>query len=218
MTKDIIILGTGGNCIDILDSINEINMLKATYNVLGFLDDDQTNHGKSIHGKQILGGLSDTSLFPDAFFVNGIGSEYNFYHKNKIINKTMLPIGRFETIIHPTASVSKMSSIGNGTVIFQNVTIASGVTIGNHVIILPNSVISHDDTIGDYCCIAGGACISGGCSIGDSVYVGTNAAIRGNLSIGSESLIGMGAVVISNVPDNTVVAGCPAYKLRSTHG
>ncbi|MBI9080375.1 MAG: acetyltransferase [Pseudodesulfovibrio sp.] len=216
MVKDIIILGTGGNSIDILDSINEINRIDTTYNVLGFLDDDLSSQGKSIQGKPILGTLSDAKRFANTFFVNGIGSEYNFYHKKTIIGKTILSTDRFETIIHPTASVSKMSTIGRGTVVFQNVTVASGVTIGNHVIILPNSVISHDNLIGDYCCIAGGSCISGACSIGHSVYIGTNASIRSNLTVGSECLVGMGAVVIRDVLDNTVVIGCPAYVLRKT--
>ena len=43
--KNIIILGTGGNSIDILDAINEINLISKKYNCIGFLDDDENLHG-----------------------------------------------------------------------------------------------------------------------------------------------------------------------------
>ncbi|GAB7022563.1 NeuD/PglB/VioB family sugar acetyltransferase [Salidesulfovibrio brasiliensis] len=217
MIKDIIIIGTGGNCIDIVDAIIDINKSCAKYNILGFLDDNPNVQDNVIFGIPVLGTLKDACNFPDSLFVNGIGSEFNYYKKSVIIAKTGIGIERFETIIHPSASISNFSHIGSGTVILQNVTIASNVSVGNHVIILPNTVLSHDDKVGDYCCIAGGACVSGGCSIGDSVYIGTNAAVRGNLTIGSESLVGMGAVVTKDVPPRVVVAGCPAKKIRMVY-
>ena len=214
--KKIIILGTGGNCIDILDTINEINAISAQYSCIGFLDDNPENAGKRVQGIDVIGKLADASNFKDAFFVNGIGSSLNFWKKKQIIQKTNIPLERFETIIHPTASVSKMSKIGLGTVIFQHVSITSNVVIGNHVIILPNSVISHDDIIGDYTCITAGVCISGGVTIGECCYLGTNCSVIDNVSIGHHCLIGMGSNVLTNVPENSVMIGNPATFLRKT--
>ena len=154
--------------------------------------------------------------YPDHFFVNGIGSDRNFWKKKTIISKTNIPDERFETLIHPSAAVSSMARLGHGTVIFQNVTITSNVKIGKHVIILPNSVLSHDDVIGDYTCIAGGVCISGGVTVGHSCYLGTNSAIIGNVKIGNYCLVGMGSVVLESVDDNQVVVGNPARFLRTT--
>jgi sugar O-acyltransferase (sialic acid O-acetyltransferase NeuD family) len=218
MQKKIIILGTGGNCIDILDTINTINVSKGlrSYECVGFLDDNDQNWGKEYYGVPVLGPLNSAQKYPDHFFVNGIGSQSNFWKKRIIISKTNIPDERFETIIHPSASVSLMAQLGSGTVIFQNVTITSNVTIGNHVIVLPNSVISHDDIIGDYTCITGGVCISGGVTVGHSCYLGTNSAIIGNIHIGNYCLIGMGSVVLDNVDDNQVMVGNPARKLRKT--
>ena len=216
--KKIIILGTGGNCIDILDTINDINAIsqEPKYECIGFLDDNKDNWGKEFNGVNVLGPLDCAHRFPQAYFVNGIGSEFNFWKKDSIIAKTNVPLDRFESIIHPTASVSKMTTIGFGTVIFQNITIASNVKIGNHVIILPNTVISHDDIIGDYTCITGGVCISGGVKIGKCCYLGTNSAIRGNVTIGDYCLVGMGSVVLHDVKENSVVVGNPAKFLRNT--
>lgn len=218
--KQIIILGTGGNCIDILDTINEINERagQALYQCIGFLDDDPQTWEKEFHGVKVAGNLQSAKKYPDSRFVNGIGSPNNFWRKREIIAKTEIPHDRFETIIHPTASVSKMSKLGFGTVILQNVTIASNVTIGNHVIVLPNTVISHDCNIGDYSCITAGVCISGGANIGESCYLGTNSSIIGNTNIGKNSLVGMSSVVLESVSENTVVVGNPAGFLRNTIG
>src|SRR5262245_33778831 len=161
--KDIIILGTGGNCVDILDTIDAINRAsrRMKYVCRGFLDDDAEKWGKEVCGVKVLGPLSSAQNSHHYCYVNGIGSPTNFWRKQVIITKANLPIERFETLIHPTASVSRLSTIGRGVVIFQQVTITSYTHIGDQVIVLPNTVISHDDVIADYTCIAGGVCISG---------------------------------------------------------
>jgi sugar O-acyltransferase (sialic acid O-acetyltransferase NeuD family) len=216
--KKIVILGTGGNSIDILDTINDINSLNLSYSYecIGFLDDNEQLWGKTLHGVKVLGPLCDASELKNCCFVNGIGAPSNFWQKASIISKTGVSSEKFETIVHPSAVVSRTAHIGRGTVIFQNVTITSNVKIGHHVIILPNVVISHDDIIGDYTCITAGVCISGGVNIGKLCYLGTNSAIIGNVQIGDYSLVGMGAVVLESVAQNSVVVGNPAKFFRHT--
>ncbi len=208
--KNIIILGTGGNSIDILDAINEINLISKKYNCIGFLDDDISKKGSNIFGVEVLGSINDSNKFSDTYFINGIGNSRNFISKQNVIKRSLVEPSRFETIIHPSSSVSSFSKIGKGSVIFQNVTVCSNVDIGNHVAVLPNSIISHDVKIKDYSTIAGGVCISGNSVIGESSYIGTNSSIRENLSIGNKCLIGMSSNILSNVDDNTVCFGNPA--------
>ena len=208
--KNIIILGTGGNSIDILDAINEINLINKKYNCIGFLDDDISKKGSNVFGVEVLGSINDSNKFLDTFFINGIGNSKNFFDKHKIVQRSLIEPNRFETIIHPSACVSSFSKIGKGTVVFQNVTVCSNVEIGSHVAILPNSIISHDVKIKNYSTIAGGVCISGNSIIGESTYVGTNSSVRENLSIGSRCLIGMSSNILNNVDDNAVYFGNPA--------
>lgn len=216
MTKKIIILGTGGNCIDILDTLNDINEARGerSYECVGFLDDDASKWGQEFSDVRVLGALSTANRYDACWFVNGIGSVNNFFKKSEIVSRTKVPLERFETIVHPTASVSRTARLGRGVVVFQHVTITNHVTIGDHVIILPGAVISHDDWIGDHAIIAGGVCISGNVKVGQACYLGSNATLKDGITIGEYSLVGMGSVVLNNVLPRSVVVGNPARFLR----
>lgn len=217
MVKPVIILGTGGNCLDILDALEETNRARGeTYRPVGFLDDDPAAQGRDILGLPVLGPLDVAPQHEGCWFVNGIGSPGNFWRKEEIIGRTGLPLERFETIVHPTASVSRHARLGRGTVVLQQATVASQATVGHHVIILPAAVISHHAVVGDYTCIAAGACVSGGATVGRSCYLGTNCALIGHVRVGDCALVGMGSVVLRDVPANSVVAGNPARFLRNT--
>lgn len=216
VVKDILILGTGGNCVDILDAVLALNESTPSpvYCVRGFLDDDTRLWDQAVEGYPVLGPLSQAAQHPECYFVNGIGSVGNYWRKAEIIASANIPIDRFETIIHPQASVSRFASVGRGTVVLQNATINSRAKVGSHVIILPNAVISHDVQVGDCCCIASAACIAGNCQVGTACYLGANCSVAGHLHLGDGSLIGMGAVVLKDVAEATVVVGNPARVLR----
>jgi sugar O-acyltransferase (sialic acid O-acetyltransferase NeuD family) len=216
----VVILGTGGNSVDILDTLQDLNDAsgRPMYECVGFLDDDDALWGSPRFGVKVLGPLAAAAELDDCHFVNGIGSPGNYAKKAAIIAKTGVATDRFVTIVHPTASVSRMASLGRGTVVFQHATITSNARVGDHVVILPNSVVSHDVVVGDYTCIAGGVCISGGCRIGAACYLGTNSSVIGGVEIGDGSLVGMGSVVLADVPPGTVVIGNPAKHLRHTNG
>lgn len=46
--------------------------------------------------------------------------------------------------------------------------------------------------------------------IGDNCNIGWNAIILPGVTIGKNCVVGAGAIVTKDVPDNSVVAGCPA--------
>lgn len=56
----------------------------------------------------------------------------------------------------------------------------------------------------------------GECSIviGDNCYIATNVTILGPVIIGNNVTIGAGSVVLSDIPDNAIVAGVPAKVIK----
>lgn len=207
----LIILGTGGNCLDILDTVRDHPL---GFSCVGFLDDDKAKWHQNVYGVPVLGPLNSAADYPDATFINGIGSPRTYWQKPKIIAQTGLSIERFATIIHPSATVSRSAEIGRGVVILQHVTIAAGSRVGHHVILLPSSIVSHHAVVGDYSAVAGAACISSSVRIAESCYVGSNSTIKEGVVIGQGSLLGAGCVVIRDVAPWTVVVGNPARYLR----
>jgi sugar O-acyltransferase (sialic acid O-acetyltransferase NeuD family) len=214
MISSLIILGTGGNCIDIQEAVNLINEKgPKQYNIKGFLDDDQTKWNSIISGCHVLGPLSSALNYEKCLFINGIGSPLSFAEKASVIKKTKVPDEKFARIIHPDSWVSPSARIGNGTVILSRVSISSNVKTGRHVMILPGVNIGHDSVIEDFSTIASGVTICGSVVIEKGCYIGANASIRGNIQIGKGALVGMGAVVIKDVPAGETVAGNPARAL-----
>lgn len=216
--KKIIVIGAGGTARDIIDTINEINDESDNlhYNILGFLDDDKKIVGKKKMGVKILGPIKYKNEYKDCFFINGIGKVDNIFKREEVISKLNLNIDRFETIIHPSSSISRTAKIGKGVLILRNVSVMSRAKIGNHVTIHPNAVVSHDVKLGDYCFVANGACIGGANKIGASCYFGSNSGLREYLSVGEYSIIGMGSVVLKNIPKESVYVGNPAKFLKKS--
>ena len=212
MNRGLVILGTGGNCTDILEIV--MALPGQPYTCAGFLDDDARTHGRAIGGVRVLGALDSARACGDCLFVNVIGSPTSFLRKREILARTGIPDDRFATIVHPSAVVSPSASLGAGTVVFPNVTIGSGARVGRHGMILANCVISHDCVLGDWSVLASTVSLAGGVTIGESCYLGMASTVRGGVHVGAGSLVGMGSVVIRDVDPGSVVAGNPARTLR----
>ena len=54
--------------------------------------------------------------------------------------------------------------------------------------------------------------------IGRNVWIGSNSTILSGVTIGDNAVVAAGAVVTKDVPENTVVGGVPAKKLKTIDG
>ena len=124
----------------------------------------------------------------------------------------------FGSVIHPSAQVSRTSSIGEGSIVSPGVVIASHSRIGRHTLLNRGALIGHHTELGDYVSVNPGANIAGACSVGAQVYVGMGAVVLDKLTIGEGAVIGAGAVVTKNVPARALVVGVPASLAKSDVG
>lgn len=131
-------------------------------------------------------------------------------HRSRFTDQAAaLGIG-FATLVHPSARISRRSSLGEGTIVSAGVIVAAHATIGRHVLLNRGALIGHHTSIGDHASILPGANIAGKCRIGDSAYVGMGAIVLDNIVVGAHSVVGAGAVVTRDVPSNVQVVGVPA--------
>ncbi|WP_341200564.1 acetyltransferase [Croceibacter atlanticus] len=196
------IYGASGHAKVIIDIIKTID--KKT---IGYIFDDNEKLIELL-GWQIKRS-ANTKLLTKHSTIIAIGN--NKIRKEIVENKQVQVA---EAISHISAIISKLTSIGKGTVIMPNAVINADATIGTHCIINTAAVVEHDVVIENYVHISPNATVTGGVKIGEGTHVGAGAVILPNLNIGKWVTIGAGAVVTKNVPDYSTVIGNPAKPLQ----
>ena len=195
-----IIYGASGHAkviIDIIQSIEEsIDFIldddKSKIKLLEFPIDHEYND--SMKGQKLVVAIGDNSI------------------RKYVVEKTE---NRFiNALIHDTATISKQSKIGIGSVVMPHAVINSSVVIGQHCIINTSSIIEHDSKISDFVHISPGAIITGNVKIGEGTQVGAGATIIPGVEIGKWVTIGAGTVVLEDVPDYAVVVGNPGKIIK----
>lgn len=105
----------------------------------------------------------------------------------------------FNTVIPYTATIGDGTKFAYGGI---GCVIHARAIIGERVIIGQNTTIGRSLDPEDFP------------TIGNDVYISAGARIIGKIKVGNNVIIGANAVVNKDVPDNTIVAGVPAKKIR----
>lgn len=124
--------------------------------------------------------------------------------------------------IEPGAVIREQVEIGDRAVIMMGAIINIGAVIGEGTMIDMGAVLGGRATVGKNCHIGAGAVLAGVIEpasaqpvrIGDGTLVGANAVVIEGVQVGKNCVVAAGAVVIDDVPDNMVVAGCPARVIK----
>jgi sugar O-acyltransferase (sialic acid O-acetyltransferase NeuD family) len=215
----LVLLGTGGNGLDVLDIVEALNAEAPRWRPAGILD-DAAPEGSEWRGLPVLGRIAAAAdlagsggALSGAMFINAIGSERTHAARPEIVARTGLPAERFATLVHPRAGVSPRAALSRGVCIGHGASVAGQVRIDDHVWIGPGCVIGHDSVLEACALMAPRATISGFVRLGRASYVGSGAVIRQRVQVGAGALVGLGAVVLTDVGPGEVVVGNPARTL-----
>ena len=124
--------------------------------------------------------------------------------------------------IEPGAIIREQVQIGDRAVIMMGAIINIGAVVGEGSMIDMGAVLGGRATVGKNCHIGAGAVLAGviepasakPVTIGDGTLVGANAVVIEGVQVGRNCVVAAGAVVIDDIPDNMVVAGCPAKIIK----
>lgn len=209
MPVNLIIIGGGGHARE-----TALVARDAGCTVAGFLDDDETKHGKIISEFKCLGSIDEAIKFKEFFFTIAIGNPKT---RKKIYDRLCcMSEFNFATIVHPTAVIlGKNIQFGEGSVVFPNTYISDNVTIGSHAIINVFASISHDSTVGNFSTINPRSTICGNCVIENNVEIGAGSTLIQGINVNENTFIGAGAVVIRSAEANSLYVGVPAKRISA---
>ena len=204
--KDIIkllVLGAGTFAMEVADLVSDIPSILLSGFVVSL---PPYEPGSRLLGKPIYW-IDDLSKFDgDYRAVCGIVTTKRYQFIKQVEQFGI----KFTSVIHPSSRVSRMSIIGEGTVVNAGVIISTHTQIGRHVLLNRGAIIGHHNSIGDYTTISPGANLGGFVTVGDRSWIGLGANIIERVSIGNQAIISAGALVKKDVPDKTLVEGSPA--------
>lgn len=201
--KDIILVGGFHEMIELCEH--------AGFNIIGIIDNELT---REYYGYPVIGTDKDAiSLYKQYSNCQVVITPDSPRLRKKLVGIYRAAGFSFATIIHPAATVSRFSTIGEGTVVQRGVNVSANTKIGNFCKLNTGCNVMHDNVIGDFATIAPNSVLLGYVSVGALGYIGANSTILPKISIGEECTVGAGAVVTQNVQPNLVVAGVPAKEL-----
>jgi sugar O-acyltransferase (sialic acid O-acetyltransferase NeuD family) len=198
----LLILGAGGHGRVVADAA-----LEAGYREIAFLD-DQTDD--VLGGKfQVVGKLSAAGdhLGRWKHAALGIGNNatrLRLFHHLKNLGFLM------PSVVHPSATASRFSEIGEGSFVAAGVVINTGAVVGSAVILNTAATIDHDCVLAEGAHVSPGAHVGGSVTVGARAWLGLGSAVKNGVAIGDDAIVGAGAVVISDVAPGTTVVGVPA--------
>ena len=134
----------------------------------------------------------------------------------------MLDTKNIPARIEPGAIIREQVEIGKNAVIMMGAILNIGAVVGEGTMIDMGAVLGGRATVGKNCHVGAGAVLAGVIEpasatpviIEDNVLIGANAVVIEGCHVGENAVVAAGAVVVSDVPANAVVAGCPAKVIK----
>jgi sugar O-acyltransferase (sialic acid O-acetyltransferase NeuD family) len=205
-SNELLIFPANGNGLEALDCLG------SAFRCLGFVDDTPEKQLAGAWGYPVLSRAA-LAEHPKAKVLAVPGGPQSYKARARIIGSLGIAAERFATVIHPTARVSPLATIGHGVLIMAGVVITSNAVIGNHVCILPNTVIHHDSSIGDWSLLGSNVTLASSSRIGTNCYIGSGTSIMNGVEIGDRALVGIGSNVIRNIRADARAVGNPTREL-----
>lgn len=190
--------------------------LKNSYDIIGFLDDKEKLHGKTVEGLKVLGG---TASLP-SLKAKGLTKVFVPIGNNKVRVKILsnaIDLGfDIPSFIHPSCMIHETVKIGKGVYALP------GAQIMPYTIVEDFCMLSMGVNVAHHVTLSKGVFLSQGVNVGASIFLGArvfcgigSTIMTGVKTVGEDALIGGGAMVIRDVASSAKVVGNPARELKS---
>lgn len=211
--ENILIIGCGGLGKEVAELIRQINDAKPykRWNILGFLDDDDSKWGWNVNGHYVIGGLD--LLEKEYKNVNVVVAIADTYIRRNI-TLCIKEFCEFPSLIHPNITIPQSTVIGRGTLIFEGCVLSTNIVVGEHCILSPMVAIGHETIIHAFSTLLWRVTIAGNVCINSHCTLGSCSTIIQNINIVEGIMVGAGAVVVRDaVVKKSTLVGIPAKRI-----
>jgi len=187
-----IMIGAGGHALSCMEIIKSLIKIRKII----FFSQLKTNKIKGYLVKKFS--MNEIKKFQSEYKNAHVsfGQINDLKSRSKMFNKLKKLGYCFPKIISKNCYLSKNSSVGEGSIIFNNVFINTEVKIGINCIINNCSTLEHNVVVGDHTHIAPGAIINGDVKIGKNCFIGSGAVLKQGIKIADYTFIQAGKIVL----------------------
>ena len=204
MGKKVLLIGGGGHCHSVLDSI----LALGDYDQIGIIDLLPCSFKEAAY----LGTDDDISALAADGWTDAVitlGSVGDTSRRRALFQKAAEAGLRFPTIVDPTAAVSPNALLGSGVFVGKGAVVNFGSVVGDFAIVNTGAIIEHDCTIGAFSHVSPGTVLCGHVHVGEDAHIGAGSVAIQEISIGKGTLVGAGSVIIHDLPDKVKAYGNP---------
>ena len=205
MSNKIVLIGGGGHCKSVLDTLlrnNEYDEIVITDNAIPV---DTKIMGCRVAGNDDVLLKLLTDGFADAFIT--VGSIKSTKVRRILFEKAIKLGFKMPNVIDKSAVVSNSSKLGKGIFIGKCAVVNADSTVGDAAIINTSSVIEHECIIGSFTHISVGAKLCGNVKVGNDSLVGAGSVVIQGVELGNNVIIGAGSTVLKSIEDDSTRVG-----------
>jgi UDP-perosamine 4-acetyltransferase len=209
MTRQAIIIGTGGHCRVLLSLLAACR----EHEVVGIVDLAEPRLGEVIMGVPVIGSINSLEAFKgredfDCFLAVGDNALRTFWWQKVGDLGFATP-----NLISPQAIVDSHAQLGNANVICARAFIGPGAVLGDNNLVNTAAVLEHEVRVGSHCHLASSSTVAGRSQIGDGCFVGAGVTVVNQVDVAANITIGAGATVVRSISTPGVYVGTPARKV-----
>lgn len=185
--------------------------------LIGITDADRSRKGSRLMGIGVLGGDDVLADYPPEAvdLVLGVGSAGVSTIRQMLFENLKAAGYRFQTFVHPTATVSRHAVLGEGCQVMAGAVVQADARLGANVLVNTRVCVDHDCSIGDHVHLGPGSVLCAGVDVGVGSHLGSGSTTIQGVRIGRAVQVGAGAAIIRNCADGTCHVGVPARERRA---
>lgn len=214
--RDIVIFGCGGFGREVLQILNDQNLDRSTWRMLGFLVSPGFEVPELVQGFRVA---SDVRQFgtPDSLSV-AIGLGNPNARRAVVDDLRSSGVRSFPPLVHPRAWLGANVALAEGVIVCAGALLTTDIVLGEHCHINIGATVGHDTVVGEFSTISPGVHLSGRVTLGTGVEIGTGACVNPGITIGAGAVIGAAAAVVRDVPGGCTAVGVPAHIIKGPGG